>query len=86
MGRNFFRSAGFAIALSTPGVIAIAALVVFGLLDRTAAIVAVTAMLALSALMAIGLVVALIGVRAAIDRLGPEAPPGAEIAPGDLRH
>jgi two-component system phosphate regulon sensor histidine kinase PhoR len=86
MGREFGRSAGFALALSTPGGIAIAALFALGLVDGTAAIVAAAAMLALAALMAVVLVVSLAGVRAAIDRLGPDATPGEVAAPGYRPH
>jgi len=74
MERDFGRSVGFALALSTPGGIAIAGLFALGFLDRTTAIVAAVAMLALSALMAIALVLSLAGTRTAIDRLGPDAP------------
>src|SRR6266702_5776320 len=81
MERDFGRSVGLALALSTPGGIAIAALFVLGFLDRTTAIVAAVAMLALSTLMAIALVLSLAGTRAAIDRLGPDAPDGP-VAPG----
>ena len=82
MGRNFGRSAGFVLALSTPGGIAIAALFALGFLDGPAAIVAVTAMLALAALMAIALGLSFTGARAAIDRLGPDAAPSEAGAPG----
>ncbi len=74
MERDFGRSVGLALALSTPGGIAIAGLFALGFLDRTTAIVAAVAMLALSALMAIALVLSLAGTRNAIDRLGPDAP------------
>src|SRR5260370_19559325 len=74
MERDFGRSAGFALALSTPGGIAIAGLFALGFLDRTTAIVAAVAMLALSALMGIALVLSLAGTRNAIDRLSPHAP------------
>ena len=86
MGRDFGRSTGLALALSTPGGIAIAALFALGFLDGTAAIVAAAAMLALSALMAIPLVLSLAGARAAIDRLGPDAAPGEVAAPGYRTH
>jgi two-component system phosphate regulon sensor histidine kinase PhoR len=77
---------GLALALSTPGGIAIAALFALGYLDGMAAIVAVTAMLALSALMAIASVLALAGARAAIDGLGPDAAPDKAAAPGYRSH
>jgi two-component system, OmpR family, phosphate regulon sensor histidine kinase PhoR len=77
MERDFGRSAGVALALSTPGGIAVAALFALGFLDRTTAIVAAAALLALSGLMATAWVLSLAGTRAAIDRLGPDAPPGA---------
>ncbi len=86
MGRDFGRSAGLALALSTPGGIAIAVLFALGFLDGTAAIVAAAAMLALAALMAIPLVLSLAGARAAIDRLGPDAAPGGAAAPGYRNH
>ncbi|HEV2336411.1 MAG TPA: ATP-binding protein [Stellaceae bacterium] len=85
MGRNLGRSAGFALALSTPGGIAIAALFAFGVIDGAAAIVGAAAMLALSTLITIALLVSLTRARAAIDRLGPEAPPIEAAAPGDRR-
>ncbi|MFI4947647.1 MAG: ATP-binding protein [Alphaproteobacteria bacterium] len=86
MGRNLGRSAVFALALSMPGGIASAALFAFGGLDGVTAIVGAAAMLALSALMTIALVASLGGARAAIDRLGPDAPPSEAAAPGDRRH
>src|SRR6266478_2390370 len=73
MERDFGRSVGFALALSTPGGIAIAALFVLGFLDPTTAIAAVAAMLTLSVLMAIAIVLSLAGTRNEIDRLGPDA-------------
>jgi len=76
MERDFGRSAGLALALSTPGGIAIAALFALGLLDGTAAVIAAAGMLVLAALMAIASVLALARARAAIDRLGPDAAPG----------
>ncbi len=82
MERDFGRSAGFALALSTPGGIAIAALFALGFLDRTTAIVAAAAMLALSELLAIASMLSLAGTRAAIDRLGPDAPPHQTAARG----
>ncbi len=82
MGRDFGRSAGLALALSTPGGIAIAGLFALGFLDGAAAIIAAAAMLALAALMAIPLVLSLARARAAIDRLGPDAAPGEAVAPG----
>jgi two-component system phosphate regulon sensor histidine kinase PhoR len=82
MERDFGRSAEFAVALSIPGGIAIAALFALGYLDGMAAIVAAAAMLALAALMAIPLVLSLAGARAAIDRLGPDAAPDEAAAPG----
>src|SRR5205823_3996309 len=75
MGRDFDRSVGFALALSTPGGIAIAALFAFGFLDRTVAIVAGAAILASATLMAVASAFALAGARAAIDRLSPDAAP-----------
>ncbi len=82
MERDFGRSAGFALALSTPGGIVIAALFALGFLDRTTAIVAAAAMLALSGLLAIASMLSLAGTRAAIDRLGPDAPPHQTAARG----
>jgi two-component system phosphate regulon sensor histidine kinase PhoR len=73
MGRAFGRSVGFALALSTPGGVTVAVLFALGILDGTAAIVALVAILALSALMAGTLAVSLTGMRVAIDRLGPDA-------------
>ncbi len=86
MGRDFGRSAEFALALSMPGGIAIAALFALGYLDGMAAIVAGTAMLALSVLMAIASVLSLARARAAIDKLGPDAAPGEAAAPGYRRY
>jgi two-component system phosphate regulon sensor histidine kinase PhoR len=85
MERDFGRSVGFALALSTPGGIAIAALFALGFLDGKATLVAVAAMLSLSAVMAIASVLSLAGTRAAIDRLGPDAPDRAA-APGYRGH
>jgi two-component system phosphate regulon sensor histidine kinase PhoR len=82
MGRDFGRSAGLALALSTPGGIAIAGLFALGFLDGAAAIIAAAAMLALAALMAIPLVLSLARARAAIDRLGPDAAPDEAAPPG----
>jgi two-component system phosphate regulon sensor histidine kinase PhoR len=82
MGRDFGRSAEFALALTIPGGIAIAVLFALGHLDGVAAIVAVAAMLALSVLIAIASVLSLVGARAAIDRLGPDAAPGEAAALG----
>src|SRR5712692_1146443 len=86
MERDFGRSIGFALALSTPGGIAIAALFALGFLDGKAALVAVAAMLSLSAVMAIASVLSLAGTRAAIDRLGPNAAPDEAAAPDYRSH
>src|SRR6266849_727023 len=86
MERDFGRSVGFALALSTPGGIAIAALFALGFLDGKAALVAVAAMLSLSAVMAIASVLSLAGTRAAIDRLGPNAAPDEAAAPDYRSH
>ena len=82
MGRDFDRSVGFALALSTPGGIAIAALFALGFLDRTVAIVAGAAILASATLMAVASAFAIAGARAAIDRLSPDAVPDEPAAPG----
>src|SRR6266849_1558979 len=86
MERDFGRSVGFALALSTPGGIAIAALFALGFLDGKAALVAVAAMLSLSAVMAIASVLSLAGTRAAIDRLGPHAASDEAAAPDYRSH
>jgi len=86
MERDFGRSIGFALALSTPGGIAIAALFALGFLDGKAALVAVAAMLSLSAVMAIASVLSLAGTRAAIDRLGPNAASDEAAAPDYRSH
>jgi two-component system, OmpR family, phosphate regulon sensor histidine kinase PhoR len=75
MERDFGRSAALALALSTPGGIAITTLFALGFLDGTAATIAAAAMLAAAALIAIASALALPGARAAIDRLGPNAAP-----------
>jgi len=82
MERDFRRSVGLALALSTPGGLAIAALFALGFLDGTAAIVAAAAMLAGAALIATASALALAGARAAIDRLGPHAAPDEAATPG----
>jgi len=82
MEPDFGRSAGLALALSTPGGIAIAALFALGFLDGMAAIVAVAVMLAAAILMAAASGLRLAGARAAIDRLGPSAAPDEAATPG----
>jgi two-component system, OmpR family, phosphate regulon sensor histidine kinase PhoR len=87
--RGIGRSVGLALALATPGGIVVAALFGLGFFDATAAIVAAAALLALSVLLAIPLLLSLAGARAAIDRLGPDAAPGATpgaITPRSGRH
>jgi len=86
MGRHFGRSAGFALALSTPGGIAIAALFALDFVGGPAAIAAVAAMLALSLLLAIPSVLSLARARAEIDGLGPDAAPSDPAAPGYRPH
>jgi len=86
MERDFGRTAEFALALSVPGGIAIAALFALDDLDGGAAIVAAAAMLTLSVLMAIASVLSLARARAAIDRLGPDAAPDEAAAPGYRIH
>jgi two-component system phosphate regulon sensor histidine kinase PhoR len=80
MERDFGRGALFALVLSTPGGLAIAALFALGRLDATAGVVAATGVLALSTLMAIASAFSLAGARADIDRLGPDAAPGEAVA------
>src|SRR6266702_4021704 len=82
MERDFGRSLGFALALSTPGGIAIAVLFALGFLDRMAAIVSEAGLLALSSVMAFAWALSLAGTRAAIDRLGPNAAPHETAARG----
>jgi len=82
MGRNFGRSVGLALLLSTPGGIAIAALFALGLIDGMAALVAIAALLGLAALLAIPVVLSLARARAAIEGLGPDATPGEAAAAG----
>ena len=86
MDRDFGRSAGFALALSIPGGMALATLFALGLLDGGSAIVAAAGMLALATLMAIAFTLSLAGARAAIDRLGPDAAPGDPGTPGHPSH
>jgi two-component system, OmpR family, phosphate regulon sensor histidine kinase PhoR len=76
MWRAIGRTGGLALALSTPGAAALAALFGLGLLDGAVALAAAAAMLAASALLAIPLVLSLAGAHEAIEALGPEAASG----------
>jgi two-component system phosphate regulon sensor histidine kinase PhoR len=75
MERDFARTVGLTLALSTPGGVAIAALFALRLVDGPSAMIAAMVMSAIAALIAIGSTLALAEARSAIDRLSPDAAP-----------